>query len=60
MKQKLLEMVPVTALFHTAFKTAPRVPKLGYINGRVQKLSSLVTLGVVVISTSLYVFYGIM
>ena len=53
MKQKLLEMVEVTVLFHTdefiyvwsfkngtGAKTAPRVQKLGYFDGRVPKLSS--------------------
>ena len=58
MKQKLLEMVLVTVLFHagefifvlsfkngkTGAKTAPRVPQLGYFDGRVPKLSSPVTL----------------
>ena len=57
MKQKLLEMDPVTVLFHTdefilfgiskteiGAETAPRVPKLGYFDGRVPKLSSRVTL----------------
>ena len=50
-------MVQVTVLFHSGefifvglsktemgAKTAPRVPKLGYFNGRVPKLSSRVTL----------------
>ena len=60
MKQKLLEMVQVTVLFHagefifvlsfkngkTGAKTAPRVPQLGYSDGRVPKLSSRVTLKV--------------
>ena len=56
MKQKLSEIVQVTVLFHTDLflfglskteagaKTAPRVPKLGYYDGRVPKLSSRVTL----------------
>ena len=58
MKQKLLEMVQVTVLFHTdefifvwSFKNgtrrqnrSPRVPKLGYFVGQVPKLSSRVTL----------------
>ena len=57
MKKKLLEMVQDTVLFYTdefilvatskmvtGVKTAPRVPELGYFNGRVPKLSSRVTL----------------
>ena len=57
MKQKLLEMIQVAVLFHTdefifvwSFKNGngrqnrPRVPKLGYFDGRVPKLSSRVTL----------------
>ena len=56
MKQKSLIMVQATVFFHTdefifvlsftetGAKTAPRVPKLGYLDGWVPKLSSLVTL----------------
>ena len=56
MKQKLLEVVQVTFLFHTNLflfgltktetgaKTAPWMPKLDYFDGRVPKLSSRVTL----------------
>ena len=57
MNQKLLEMVPVTVLFHTdefifvrsfkketCAKTAPREPKRGNFDGRVPKLGSRVTL----------------
>ena len=53
MKQKLLERVQVTVLCHTdefifvsepGAKTAPQVPKLGYFDGRVPKLSSRLTL----------------
>ena len=57
MKQKLLEMVQVTILFHTdeyfffgfsktkmGAKITSLVPKLGYFDGRVPKLSCRVTL----------------
>ena len=57
MKQKSLEMVQVTVFFilmklflfgllktETGAKTAPLVPKLGYLDGWVPKLSSRVTL----------------
>ena len=47
MKQKLFEMVQVTVFFSykngNGRQTAPRVPKLGYFDGRVPKLSSRVT-----------------
>ena len=57
MKQKLFEMVPVIVFFYTdefilfgfsktetGAKTAPRLPKLGYFDGRVPKLRSRLTL----------------
>ena len=51
MLQKLLEMDPVTVLFHTDkfifvcfFLKRKRVPKLGYFDWRVPKLSSRVAL----------------
>ena len=71
-EKKLLEMVQVTVFFilmnlflfsltkkETGAKTAPRVPKLGYFDGRVPKLSSRLTLATSGASVVIYTHLGI-